>query len=191
MGLSITTPAASTPVVAADLRAVMRTSDTSEDTLLTRWIKIATTHLTKSTGYTPLSTTFRLDLDEWADRIILPRYPVTSVTGVQYRDTNGDFQTLSGTTLDTASRTLWMPESIPSLHHRLTPVLRITFVAGHALAADVDPVALGAILMLSAHLSENREAYTDSAFVMRDVPLGWQFAVEQLAGTYGVGVVYE
>src|SRR5947209_535053 len=154
--LETLTPAASYPVVAADMKAHLRLNTSDEDALLAPWASAACDLFTLHTGYVPINTTFRVNVDAlpFTNVLLLPRYPVSSVTSVEYLDQSATWQTLAGYYADltgTPGRII-LPVSPPSTHYTQKPILRATFVAGTgSSAAGVAPLVLQAIKLLAAH----------------------------------------
>lgn len=115
----------------------------------------------------------------------LERSPVTSITSIQYVDTNGDTQMLSPSSYqaDLYSEpprvTPAYGESWPSTRCQMNAVT-VTYIAGYAEAAAVPGPIRRAIAMLVAHWFENREAVLvgPSAIEMpmhvRDMLMPWK-----------------
>lgn len=93
--------------------------------------------------------------------ILLPLPPVTAVTAVKYRATDGTLTTLSSAAYD-----VFLPEGrIAPVYGTSWPATRdqrravtIEYTCGHTLAADVPPEIVTAILLWVGHLYANREA---------------------------------
>ncbi len=201
---TITNPASFAAVSAADMRDFIRTSDTTQDTLLTQLLDAASDKWTAETGHVLCSTDFALRLDAFPsvyyDRddqpspfanlwywnpnsaapsltIFLPRHPVTAVSSVQYLDTDGAWQTLSGCTYDTVSTParVILPSNLPTLHPTQKPTVKVNFTAGYASAGTIPSVALVGIKLLAAHWYNNGTgeggAYTTDDY--KELPQGW------------------
>ena len=161
--LKRTVAPASAVITPAQLRDWMRVSSNAEDTLQTLAIAWATDLIERTTGIVCLQSTYRMGLDSWpADgRIRLPRTPLSSVSSVQYYDQDGTLQTLSGTLYDVDD--LGDPPAIVRAYGATWPVLdvvpnavRITWVAGHATAADVPPAVVQAVYLTATQWLMNR-----------------------------------
>ena len=188
--VEVTTPATFPLVTAADMRAYLRLNDSGEDTLLSQFVDAARDLFEVHTGLVLAASTLRLRLDHWptagyrdsasvypgdfatASCIYIPRGPVNSITSVQYLDTDGSWQTLTGTSsyIVTQPARVILPTALPGTHPSQRPAVRVTFTAGFANAAAVPSAILVAIKLLAAHFYENRTAYGDD---MTELPQGW------------------
>lgn len=174
-----TTPAQ--PLAAADLRAHLRLNDQGEDDLLTEFLKAAVERFESDTRRPVLATTYRQYLTRWPLVIVLGKGGVTAVGSVKKYAADGT--TTSDVTgyfadLKTAPMRVTLadqPDTVETAAGvEVTPVGYVQFTAGWASAADVPREVLVALKALAGHWYENREAYKDSAFEMRAVPMGWQ-----------------
>lgn len=173
------TPPASEPVTRAELVAQLRLNNTTGiEAELDRAIVAARELFERQTGRAVLPTVFRQYCDTW--QIELQAGPVSALGTVSYYDTSDAIQTLGGFELDNAT----IPANVyltslnyPALSARVRRPVRVEFTAGWSNAAAVPASVKLAILLLSAHFYEQREAYRDSAFEMRVVPEGWERVV--------------
>lgn len=135
--------------------------DTDDDALLDLYIEAACQRFTESTGMVITQSTIEFTADSFADVVRLYRSPISEVTSIKYRDTEGTEQTLDITNLvlDSVSR----PARL-SLRGQDWPKtdgtpgnVKITFTAGHANLQDLPTLIEWAILTMVAHMYENRE----------------------------------
>ena len=113
------------------------------------------------------------------DRVELPGGEIQSITSVQYLDAAGTTQALTVTTdyiADTATRPAYIVPAYgktwPATYDQPNTVT-ITYVCGWATPIEVPDEIKTALIMLVAHLYENRAAVTDKqAF---DMPMGVEY----------------
>lgn len=170
--VTVTGPAVE-PVTLVEAKAQLRVEHSDEDTDISRLIAAARERCEDITGRAIIDQTLRLDMDRWPSRphlegqdrnaIVLPRPPVSSVTSVQYYDTDGVLQTLVDgtdyvvhvsdpeTRITPAYGTTW-----PSLRNR-TAAVQVTYVAGYGDAStDVPDILRHGMLMLIEHFNRNK-----------------------------------
>jgi uncharacterized phiE125 gp8 family phage protein len=120
-----------------------------------------------------------------AGHIILPRWPVIGVTGIQYVDTDNVTQTLDPTLyqyttdyrpcrIGPARLTVW-PWSDPYTMNGV----RVTFTAGYATAAAVPQNYKQALRFLGSYWFYNRESDVDGK-----MPDSLKFMIKNLDGGY-------
>ena len=97
----IDTPAADAPmpITLSDAKAHLRLTSTtsSEETLITSWIKAAWRKVEADTGLILLTSEWRVYVHEypwWGNALELPLWPIQSIDEFEYVDTNGDTQTV-------------------------------------------------------------------------------------------------
>lgn len=174
MSLKRTTAPTLDVVTLADMKAHLRRTDTSEDALIGQLIDAAVAHLDGPTGLLG----WCLGAQTWvkvfdgfpAGPIRLPTGPLIEVTGIEYADGGAPYQTLAASAydIDDVSNPGWIVpvDSWPAAEG--TNAVRITFVAGHATAADINAAVPVAIKMIVGHWYRNREAVGDA---MSEIPL--------------------
>lgn len=163
------------PTTAADIRAQVRLgSDTTDDALLTWYIKIATKMVRNYLQRSIMQETLRLSFNSFPKCFIygtaiggqpvpirLRRGPVQSISAIQYKDGNGNTQTLdpSNYVLD-ANRT---PPMIYAAKGTTWPITQcfwnsvtVDFVAGDALPVSVPEEIVFAIQLIAAEFYVNR-----------------------------------
>lgn len=158
MGLTLVTPATSSPVSLEEAKAWCRVDGTADDVALEGMLAAAAQLVEEHLGKSLCAQTWRLALDGFAAEIELPRGPVTAVTVFTYVDVDGVVRTVDPATyaLDLVSDpqrvVLADGESWPGTATRVNAVL-IEFSAGYATVPA--PIAT-AIAMLVASWFENR-----------------------------------
>lgn len=192
MPLSITLVEAPTeePIGIEDIRAHCRISFHDEDVLLLMYAQAARDYVEKALRRTLLTTTWRLSLDmfpcggwggsRWghvgpAGSILeLPRPPLQSITEITYLDSAGEPQTLDTAVygLSTASEPgrLWLqPGQAWPVTQTVWDAVQITYKAGWEHPGQIPMSIRAMVLLLTAHLYENREATVEKS--LSEVPL--------------------
>lgn len=167
-------------------------SDSTRDSQLQEWITTARQRLEHDARIALIDQTLQYRRHTFTDDrcdvvgFSLPRWPVDSVTSVQYQDSSDSQQTLSTDVygVDTVRRPsvvyLKKNQSWPALYGGYDDVL-VTYVAGYGTTrADVPSIAKTAILIMVRHLWDNPQLAT--ADEIREMPEGWCTIVEQLRG---------
>lgn len=154
------------PVTVEEAKAHMRVDSTSDDTLIASLIEVA-----RSQSETELSRAFihqswRLTLDQWPQTrcLALPRAPAETISTITYYDRDGMPAMLASEAYQLAGQAV--PPHVVFDHSYLPAVdqdhlngVEIDYVAGYGAAASDVPAPLRhAILLLTAHLYETREA---------------------------------
>lgn len=183
--LTTTSPAASAPITLAQLKDHLTINTGDADDSVQIYLDAAVQALTEWTGYVPVSTTYRLDVDadHWrcagsAYVVALPRWPVSTVSQVQARQADGTYSTISSTYYRlVGDRSLYVDTSAVVPSNGITPSgLRITFVAAGSSSAAVKL----AVLQLAAVSYKYRLATTEIR--LQDVPFACRAILEGLKG---------
>jgi len=156
------------PVVTADQKTWMRVDGTDEDTLIGSLAAAARAYVEMATSRQCITATWVLKLKNFpAGDIVLPIFPLQSITSIKYYDSNDTQQTWSSalydvdTALEPGRVRPVSGEDYPSDVRGYTDDIEITFVSGDGDAAsDVPDGVLAAIKILAANWFENREANT-------------------------------
>ena len=171
MIITTTTAPAVEPVSTAEVKSHLRLTTTAaeaaayttEDDLLDRLITVSRTQAEQETGRRFITQTLTMYLNSWPDeRYIKIPYPTLQSAVVTYRLTDDDDydETLSTVDTDIASepgRVVLQPnESWPSGTLYTDRPIKIVFVCGYGLAADVPEGIKSAILLKISDLYENR-----------------------------------
>ncbi|MDB6181504.1 head-tail connector protein [Paracoccus fistulariae] len=163
-----TAPAAEALPVAA-LRAHLRlgsgfqiADDNAETLALTGFLRAAIAAIEARTGKVLLTRRFRMQLDDWRDRLgqTLPLAPVQSVDGISIDDGGGTVTTLSPDSwrlLPDGQRPMILPTGIILPHVPRRGLVNITFTAGFGESWDQVPADLAqAVLLLATRYYEDR-----------------------------------
>lgn len=183
MGLKRTVEPTGTPVTLAEAKAQCRVLDDDEDALIEGLMAAATAMVEDYTGRSLTAQTWRLTLDEFNDRILLPRGPVQSITAFTCADSAGDAQTVSSalyvldTDADPSAIVRQPAASWPTPGQFVNPI-SITYVAGYAAPP---PAIKHAILMLVANWFKQRETLLTGTIVA-ELPLGTMALLENHRG---------
>ncbi len=166
--LTLVTDAASEPVTVPDQKTWMREDldNADNDLLINKLITAGRKLIGKDVGYIFLNESWRLTLDAFptgSDPLEFWKFPLSSVTQIQYIDSDGATQTWSDALydVDTDSK----PGRVAPVFGEVYPVTRdvqnavtATFVAGYGTtAADVPDDLLSAIKSVVTDMYENRE----------------------------------
>ena len=144
--LSVVTPAQGEVVSIADAKLHLRVDHDDEDDYIKGLVEAAAQEIDAPRGWlgrSLLTKTLRLTLDSYPPHTVyLPGVPVQSVTKVEYRDRNGDFQEIPPedyeTDLTAEPALLWAADSWPSDMTAGPDVFRVEYEAGYgATSADV------------------------------------------------------
>ena len=157
------------PVTAAEQKTHMRVTANDEHGLIATYISSARSLIEVWAGRAFINQTWELKLDRFpADITInLPRPPLSSVTSVNYVDTDGTTQTMTASEyhVDTSSEpgriVLDDDDSWPTDVDIRPGAVIITFVAGYGAKASAVPIHwMQAIKILASTYYCNREALT-------------------------------
>lgn len=156
----------------------------AEDTLLTALIQAAREYAEGYLNRALVTQAWELVLDDWPneDYVEIPLPPLQSVTDIKYKDTAG-----TETTWDDANYIVDVDSFLGRValaYGRSWPAttlypaggIRIKFVAGYGLAADVPQTTKHALLMLIGHWYKNREVDLAAGSTYQEAP----FAVKVL-----------
>lgn len=150
----------------------------SDDTLLTALIQAAREYCEGYQNRALCTQTWELVLDSWPvrDYVELPKPPLQSIVSIKYKDKAGAESTWADTNYivdpDSFLGRVVLADGISWPTATLYPAggIRIQFVAGYGLAADVPQTTRQAMLLLIGHLYENREAGAERA--LSEIPFG-------------------
>ncbi len=184
--LICTTEPTSEPVSLAEVKLHCRiaASDTSQDDALAIMVQAAREVVEGRTGLALMPQEYRLKLPCFADRITIPKPPLTSINAIKYLDPDGTEQTLGTDAYQVLDDcvpgvvALAPGQSWPDLQSDAAMPVTIEFTAGYADADSVPAKAKQAILLLVGSWFENRTAVVPGA--MAEVPLAFESLVRQL-----------
>lgn len=181
--LELTTAPTVEPVTVAEAKRNADEDDSHRDSDFAMWISEGRKQVEHDTRRSLINQTWTLKLDCFPseDYIELLRPPLSSVTSIQYVDTDGNTQTFSSSSyvVDSARTPgivyLAYNESWPSTRTQKNAVT-VTYVAGYGATADSVPDwAKSAILIFCRHRYERPES--------AEIPMG--FAALCQRGSWG------
>lgn len=170
MGVVLVTPPASYPVSVDEVKAHLRVDFTDDDAIIEAMLQAAIGYAETFTGRSLIDQEFDLFLDAFPTddaAIRIPNPPLIGVTGVYYRDSNGDEQEFDSASyvFDTspnekARLQLAYGASWPTIQERINAV-RIRYRAGYLkplspAEADVPQAISAAIKIIVGNLYEHR-----------------------------------
>ncbi len=178
MSLKLITAPIAEPVTLEEAKLHMRIDITDDDALVSAMVTAARQWCESFRRQSFVTQTWAYTADEWPDGDVIELHlsPVQSVTSIVYVDEAGASATVDAGDyiVDVMSEpgrlALKSSASWPSVTLRELNGVTVTYVTGYGLAAAVPVVIKQAILLLAAHLYENREQSTD--VVLRDIPFG-------------------
>jgi len=180
----------SEPITFADVQANSRIDSSGEQTLVENMIIAARMLSEKYLHRTLMTETKVLSLDGFprAGLIKIPEPPLQAVSEIRYKPTRASNWCIWNSdnyhwdAISEPGRVMPNPGlTWPLITLRSLGCVRVEYVAGYGLAADIPQPIKQAMLMLVSHWFENREASTD--FVPRPV----QFSFESLMMSYRWG----
>jgi uncharacterized phiE125 gp8 family phage protein len=148
-----------------ELKVHLRIDTNDEDAYIESRLRAAVQYYETATGRALMPRTYTATLDDWPwdGRLIFPYPPLISVTSVKYTDSDGVTLTFAASnyTVDVAMRpgrlVLSSLSTWPSVTLADINGVEVIWTAGYTELPDMDRSAL---LLLAAHLYENREAVT-------------------------------
>lgn len=194
-GSTVTSAPASEPLTTSEAKAWLKIEDdiTADDAIVLALVTAAREYIESSTGIALYTQTVREYLDKWPEKtnvsnpmaeFHLMRFPVQSVTGITYLDSEGVSQTLSSSAyvVDISGKTarigLKANETFPALRDQINAVT-ITYVAGWDDTANIPEALKTAMKLLLAYFYERRADSANS----------FKTTAEKLIEKYSVPVV--
>lgn len=176
---SVSTEPSVEPVTVGEAKIHLRVSNTDDDAYITTLITAARKNLEIQMRRAFVNTTYKLQLDEFPEEIVLPGGTLQSVTHLKYYDEDGVQQTWTSSNYLTdvysvPGKLVRAPDiDWPSIQER-TNAIEIQYVAGYGAAASNVPADIRqAILIMVAHFYEHREPIITGTIVS-DVPMAVQ-----------------
>lgn len=169
-GTKLITKPASEPITTAIAKEWLKVDTSAEDTLIDATIAAARSHIENKTGLALFTQTIRDVMDEWPDvdekanpngEFYLKRYPVQSISSVQYTDSDGTNQTIDNTvyTSDTNGTftriALKSGQSWPTLSNQIASI-QINYVAGWSAITEIPDDIVMALRLLMTFYYEKR-----------------------------------
>ena len=136
--------------------------DTAESTALAGFLRAAIATIEARTGKVLLTRRFRMQLDDWRDRLgqTLPLAPVLSVDRIEIDDGQGTLTALPETSwrlVPDLQRPMILPVGVMLPHVPRVGTVNVTFTAGFAQRwSDVPADLAQAVLILAARYYEDR-----------------------------------
>lgn len=191
----LVTAPGSEPITTTELKTHLRLSGSSEDTYLGNLITAARQHIENITGLAFISQTWKLTLDKWPGQsnepwwngvvegprnmfdtscreLILPRFPLTSITSVTtYDEASNDTSVTVANVfdIDTASwpgRIALQSGATWPIALRRINAIEIVYVAGYANSDAVLQFLKQALLQTTGYMYQHRgDCSTSSAFI--------------------------
>lgn len=189
MDLSLVTDAATEPITTAEAKAHLRVDTADDDTYIDTCIKSARLWVERTRGMGLITQTWDGSLDAFpSGAIVIPKYPLVSVTSVTYYDDDLSTSTVFSDTkyqVDKAKRppriVLKSSESWPGDSLRLSSGVVVRFVAGYGAASAVPADIKHAIKLLVGQMYAHREPEVTGTIVAR---LG--FTLDALLAPFGL-----
>jgi len=179
--VKITTQPVTEPLTTAEVKLHLRIDHSAEDTFVDRLIETARQQCEDISRRAFITRTLTAKLDCWPNwSFELPYPPLLTVTSIKYTDEDGNQSTFSSSNyiVDAHSEpgriALKNSASWPSVSLIDINGIEIIYTAGYGAAAtDVPDRYKAAMLLLIAHLYENREAaVVGQGFSSQALPFG-------------------
>jgi len=179
----VITPATIDPVSLAEVRLWVRerTGITSEDTLLTNLIEMATRKCQQLTNRQFINATLEWTLPDFpsnSEKLVVPFPPLVSVTSIKYVDVNGVTQTWGSGNYQVYTKgepgMIWVNPGIsyPDVKDDILDGVQIRYVAGFGTAiTNVPETIRTTILLLVCHYFDNRELATVGFGTASEIPV--------------------
>jgi len=178
MGLSLVTGPTLEPVTVEEVKDHLRIDASTEDTLLSRWIKVAREKCEGLQNKAYLTQTWDWYMDGFPGvPIPVPLPPLQSVTDIKYTNSSADESKVAATvyTVDTYSMpgriNLAYGQTWPSTTLRTLNGVYIRFIAGYTSRINVPEHIKEAIKLLVGHYYEHREE-TSNERILETIPEG-------------------
>lgn len=188
MDLTVTTPAATTSIDAALVKANKRILHSSEDSLIDFWIEAADRYIEKRLNRSLLSQTLTLKINKILPVIQFPRPPLISVTSLKYTPEDESEVTVAVGTLIQRTVDMLPTIRIPAIEvaygkcSETDGTMTVVYQAGWASAASVPAPLRQASLLLASHWLTSREAAHMDLRVMnveKKIPLGFDDMIKE------------
>ncbi|MBN4046377.1 phage head-tail connector protein [bacterium AH-315-P15] len=152
------------PIVLTEAKAHLRIDHSAEDSTISEMIAAARQALEDASGLALITQSWQVALDAWPGPVVeLPKRPAQSITEVRVTGLDGTATTLATSAYELKSaggvaHLVKTPSALWIAPGRLMGGIEIDYVAGYGSAASDVPRALRqALLMVIAHVYENRE----------------------------------
>lgn len=164
MRVAVITPPSTEPVTSTEVKLALHIDDSTEDALITSWIKTGRELAEGFLRRALITQTIEATYDDFpCVPVLLPRSPVQSITSITYYDTDNvsatvDLNTLIiDTSCEPARIDLGYGEIWPASVLRPMSSVKIRYVAGYgATAASVPATIKDAITLYCGYRNESR-----------------------------------
>jgi uncharacterized phiE125 gp8 family phage protein len=185
MALTLINPPTEQVVSLDEFKEHIRVTTDDEDTLHILYIQTATSIFESYTGLALREQQWRITLDDWFDKLQLPRNPVISIDRFEYFH-GGNWQTFTDYIFNDTERPATLTAlSAPALDNEADPRIAIEYTSGQpggSGSGAIEDSIKFAIMTLAAHFNENREAYTTAK--LEELP----FTFTAIANLHKIGV---
>lgn len=190
MDLALVTDASTEPITTAEAKTHLRVDSSDDDTYIDTLVKSARRWIENTRGMGLITQTWdgSLDAFPYDGPLVIPKYPLVSVSSVTYYDEDLSASTVFSSSkyqVDTAKRPpriyLKNGESWPTDSLRLSSGVVVRFVAGYAAASAVPADIKHAIKLLVGQMYAHREPEVTGTIVAK---LG--FTIDALLAPYGL-----
>lgn len=161
--LELATAPAEEPVTTAEAKDHLRVSSAADDSYIAGLVTMARQTVEDYIGRQLITATYDLFLDAWPRIIRPPKPPLQTVTSIEYTDTDGNTgQVWSSSLYQVDAKThpaRIMPvqgETYPSVQAQTLNPIKVRYVAGYGLQANVPQKLKQGLLLLVALLYEER-----------------------------------
>ncbi len=167
------------PMSLADMKTHLRVSHNTEDSYITSLMWVAYWWICEEANITLSETSYRLTLDCWNTKVVIPKPPLMSVDAVSYYDTSNSLQTLDSEDFylmaPSKQQAYLLPvTSFPAVFDR-PDAIQIDFTAG----ADSFNQELHLMRLLVGTMYENREAEVTGT-ITKKIELGVDRLLSQI-----------
>lgn len=188
MNFSLVTAPAAEPVTTAEAKTHLRVDSSDDDTYIDTLVKSARLWVERTNGLALVTQTWDGSIDAFprGDRIVVPKYPLVSVSSITYHDADLSTSTVFSSAnyqVDVAARppriVLKDGADWPTDTLRASSGVVVRFVAGYGAASAVPEDIEHAIKLLVGQMYNHREPEVTGTIV---TPI--QFAIDALLAPY-------
>jgi len=184
MALTLLNPPTEQVVSLAEYKEHIRVTTDYEDTLHALYIQTATSIFESYTGLALREQQWRITLDDWFDKLQLPRNPVISIDRFEYYHDDEWHPYTAYVFNDTERPATLLTLDTPALDYYSSPKIAIEYTSGQfgSGSGAIEDTIKFAIMTLAAHFNEHREAFTTEK--LEALP----FTFTAIANLYKIGV---
>lgn len=176
MDISITTPATTTSIDRALLKASKRILHDAEDSLIDFWLTVADGYVENESHRSLMERTLTMSVSRVLPVFQIPYPPLISIESIKYTIDDEAEVTVNPTTQITRRVVEMLPQvTITDLTKDYSGSMTIVYKAGHTLPSSVPPELRQASLLLAGHYLTSREAaYMDPRAILinREIAFG-------------------